>query len=161
MNEFDKLNLQKLINQNDVVDTTNSIRQKRHSFPIKQDIKRLAMLKTQYSDLLKTNFIEFENICINECQFLFNNYTDIFNKILKNQLDLNLFFKFLEILKQIEDGEIDQHTGSFQVGSILKQIYVDSALKRIETLNNNEENNKDFMETKNISWREWKNKIDK
>lgn len=157
MNELDRLNLQKLINQNDVKDTTDDIRIKRHSVPIKQDIQRLIMLKSQYNNLSKTNFIEFENICINECHFLFNNYTDIFNKILKNNLDLNLFGKFLEILKKIEDGDIDQHTGSFQVGSILKQIYVDSALKRAEKLNDNEDN-KEFIVSKNISWREWKDK---
>lgn len=161
MNEFDKLNLQKLIKQNDVKDTTDEIRSKRHSFYIKQDVQRLVMLKNTHSDLIKNNFSEFENICINECQFLFNKYTDIFNKILKNELNLNLFGRFLEILKKIEDGEIDQHTGSFQVGSILKEIYVDSALRRNEALNNNNDNdntNKQFTESKNISWKEWKNK---
>jgi hypothetical protein len=157
MNELDRLNLQKLIKQNDVKDTTEDIRVKRHSFPIKQDVKQLIMLKNTYNELSKTNFTEFENICINECQFLFNNYTDIFNKILKNEIDLNLFGRFLEILKNIEDGVIDQNTGSFQVGSILKEIYVDSALRRSKTLNLNEEEIQ-FVESKNISWKEWKNK---
>jgi hypothetical protein len=164
MNDIDKLNLQKLIKQNDVKDTTDEIRIKRHSFPIKQDIQRLIVLKNTHNELFKNNFNEFENMCINECQFLFNKYTDIFNKILKNELDLNLFGRFLEILKKIEDGDIDQHTGSFQVGSILKQIYVDSALRRSESLkngvNNSSENdvNKSLVEPKNISWNEWKNK---
>lgn len=156
MNDLDRLNLKKLIKQNDVKDTTDDIRSKRHSLPIKQDIQQLIILKNKYKDLSKTNFQEFENICINECQFLFNSYTDIFNKILKNELDLNLFGRFLEILKKIEDGEIDQHTGSFQVGSILKEIYVDSALKRAESLKYNEEPDKTFVEPKNVSWREWK-----
>ena len=40
--------------------------------------------------------------------------------------------KFLGILKEIEDGKIDQPDGSYQVGTILKQIYVDSALQKSE-----------------------------
>ena len=45
----------------------------------------------------------------------------------------------MDILKQIEDGKLDQHEGSFLVGSILKELYVDSALKKAEKLNENEE----------------------
>ena len=40
--------------------------------------------------------------------------------------------KFLNVLKQIEDGKIDQHEGSYMVGTILKEIYIDSALKKAE-----------------------------
>jgi hypothetical protein len=40
----------------------------------------------------------------------------------------------IQILREIEDGKLDQHEGSFEVGKILKSIYVDSALKRSENL---------------------------
>jgi hypothetical protein len=40
----------------------------------------------------------------------------------------------IQILRDIEDGKLDQHEGSFEVGKILKSIYVDSALKRAENL---------------------------
>lgn len=159
MSDLDRLNLQKMISANNVKDTTVDIRIKKHSLPIKQDIQRILILKKNHNNLYKNNFIEFESLCIQDCQFLFNNYTDIFNKILKDEIDLNLFARFLEILKRIEDNEIDQHDGSFQVGSILKQIYIDSALKRVDSLNkNNNDNvseNKKF-EPKIISWNEWK-----
>ena len=36
----------------------------------------------------------------------------------------------LMILKRIEDGELDQHEGSYEVGKILKELYVDSALRK-------------------------------
>jgi hypothetical protein len=45
----------------------------------------------------------------------------------------------LDILQKIEDGELDQHEGSFMVGTILKEMYVDSALKKADKLNANEE----------------------
>ena len=59
--------------------------------------------------------------CVNQCQFLFNNYTDIFNKIKTDTLNLTIMDKFLNILKRIEDGELDQHEGSYLVGQHLKR----------------------------------------
>lgn len=160
MNHLDKLNLQKMISANDVEDCTQDIRDKKHSVLIKQDIKTMLFLKNKHSNLMKENPSEFENICINECQFLFNNYTDIFNKIRKDELDLNLFNKFLNILKRIEDGELDQHSGSYQVGNILKEIYIDSALrksKHLDETNQNEGSGQSQpQEIKNISWNQWK-----
>ena len=57
----------------------------------------------------------------------------------KSQIDINILNKFLDVLKRIEDGELDQHEGSFLVGSILKELYVDSALKKADKLNADEE----------------------
>lgn len=157
MNNLDKLNLQKMINANNVEDCTQEIRNKKHSTIIKQEINTLLFLKNKYSSLSIDNPIEFENICINECQFLFNNYTDIFNKIRKDEIDLLLFNKFLTLLKSIEDGELDQHNASYQVGKILKEIYIDSALRKSKHLDEvlNSEANQS-CEIKNISWKQWK-----
>ena len=33
-------------------------------------------------------------------------------------------------LQAIEEGEIDQHEGSYEVGKLLKELYIDSALRR-------------------------------
>jgi hypothetical protein len=69
-----------------------------------------------------------------ECNFLFTYYTDIYNKIRKDEIDLNILFKAFDVLKDIEDGKIDQHEGAFKFGTLLKEIYVDSALKKAEKL---------------------------
>ena len=158
MNNLDKLNLQKMISANDVEDCTQDIRDKKHSVLIKHDVKAMLFLKNKYSNLVKENPIEFETICINECQFLFNTYTDIFNKIRKDELDLQLFNKFLNILKLIEDGELDQHSGSYQVGNILKEIYIDSALRKSKHLDESNQTQGEIEqpEVKNISWNQWK-----
>jgi hypothetical protein len=158
MNNLDKLNLQKMISVNNVEDCTQDIRDKKHSGLILHDIKTILFLKKKHHHLVRENPSEFETICISECQFLFNNYTDIFNKIRKDELDLQLFNKFLTILKRIEDGELDQHSGSYQVGNILKEIYIDSALrksKHLDEANQNEEIGQP-QEVKNISWNQWK-----
>ena len=57
----------------------------------------------------------------NKCSFLYTNYTHIFNKLLKDRLDINLFNRFLNILEKIETGDYDQHDGSYKVGELLKK----------------------------------------
>ena len=76
-----------------------------------------------------------------------------------------MLFQLISVLKAIEDGKVDQHEGSFEVGKILKKIYIDSALKRSEHLDA-EQAAKDKREKKpakpqaeKISWAEYKAKM--
>jgi len=156
MNNVERLNLQKMINENDVKDETQNIRDKKHSSLIKEDVIRFVELKKKYFRLQKTNPVEFEKICITRCAFLFNNYTDIYNKIKKDEIDLSILSKFLDVLKLIEDGKIDQHEGSFKVGKYLKEMYIDSALKKSEKLDKKYGNKEKEVKPKNISWKEYK-----
>ena len=57
-----------------------------------------------------------------KCQFLFNYYTDIFNRLRKEELDVDILWKLVDILEKIENKQYDQHTGSFEVGKILKKF---------------------------------------
>jgi hypothetical protein len=157
MDPENRLNLQKMINANNVEDMTDEIRKKKHSVLIKNDLKTLLFLKRKHSILQKENPTKFETICITECQFLFNNYTDIFNKVRKDEIDLKMLHQFLEILKDIEDGSLDQHTASFKVGTILKEIYIDSALKKSEKLDKEYGSEEvKIVKEKNINWLQWK-----
>jgi hypothetical protein len=97
------------------------------------------------------------NECVDECNFLFTYYTDIFNKIRKNEIDIGILNKFLDVLRRIEEGELDQHEGSFLVGSILKELYVDSALKKAEKLDELAEKKEEPKKAEvNISWSQFK-----
>lgn len=157
MNNFDKLNLEKMIKTNNVEDCTNEIRKKAHSNLIKNDINTLSKLKNQYSRLMNTNPQEFDQICVNRCQFIFNNYTDIFNKVKKNEIDLNILYKFLDVLKNIEEGKVNQHEGSHEIGKLLKELYIDSAIRKADKLDN--KNNKKTpikKKEKKITYKEYK-----
>ncbi len=158
MNAKEKLSLQKLISENDVVETTDLIRQVRHSSLIREDVKMLNHLKKQNSSLMVEDPDEFDNLCISECFFLFNNYTDLFNKVKKDEIDLEILNQFLSILEQIEQGTIDQHQGSFEVGKILKKLYIDSALKKADKINQGVSNESEMKkkEHRNISWSQFK-----
>jgi cell division protein YceG involved in septum cleavage len=94
----------------------------------------MIQLKRDYGRLAKSNPKQFDAMCVSRCVFLFTYYTDIYNRLKSGEIDLNLMMQMIRVLREIEDGKLDQHEGSFKVGKILKSIYVDSALKRSENL---------------------------
>ena len=66
---------------------------------------------------------------------------------------------FIAILKQIEDGEIDQHEGAYMVGKLLKDIYIDSALQRSHHLDEKNSKGKKVekrLPVKKLTWKEYK-----
>ena len=153
MNDNERLQLQKLIKMNDVEDQTQRIRELRHSSKLKEEIEKLIELRNKYTDDLNTLSI----ISIEKCSFLFTNYTDIFNRVKKDEIDIPMLMKFIDTLSKIEDGKIDQHEGSYEVGKLLKQIYIDSALKKSEKIDKMYDVKETNIEPVNISWKQWKN----
>jgi len=160
LNNSDKLQLQKMIKTNDVKNNTNLIRKTNHSKQIREQVKLLEILKLEYSELYKNNFKEFDTLTVEKCSFLFQNYTDIYNKVLKNELDLEILNHFLDALELIEKGDTDQHEASVKVGVYLKKLYVDSAIKKTEKMDieNSDKNNNVLNEIIEISWNEYKQK---
>lgn len=151
---------QMLGNNDEYVDNTNKIRNLKHSSLIRQNIKDISLLRSKHFDLFESNIEEFKSICNKKNSFLFNNYFDIFNKVTANEIDLNMMDQFLNVLSKIENNDIDQHEGSVMVGEILKRIYIDSALKKGEKLDDiNKKEKIVIKEPINISWKQYKNKI--
>lgn len=135
MDEKQRLQLQNMIQSNNVEDQTSFIRGLKHSQIIRNDVNAMILLKAKW----KGDEAKIHEECVNACNFLFTYYTDIYNKIRKDEIDIGILNKFLDVLKRIEEGDLDQHEGSFLVGSILKELYVDSALKKADKLNAEEE----------------------
>jgi hypothetical protein len=162
----ESLNLKKLLNNNsDAVDNTEYIRRVKHSEKIRDDVRALDRLKKSEAKLYLENRDQFKEKAQTVANFLFVNYTDIFNKVISDELDLAIMSRLLAVIKMIEDKKVDQHEGSVLVGKILKELYVDSALKRCENLDkenakdsDKEEKAQEKHDVKPISWSEWKNK---
>lgn len=154
MDDNQRLHLQKMISANNVEDNTDLIRQLKHSHILREDVNNLIMLKAKYADDQEKIHLE----GMSECNFLFTYYTDIYNKIRKDEIDLKILFNAFDVLRDIEDGKKDMHEGAFQFGSLLKKIYVDSALKKAEKLN--AETGEKEQEYKgpqvNVSWSQFK-----
>jgi hypothetical protein len=159
MDETQRLQLANMIKANDTSNQTELIRSVKHSQLIRTEVNNLIMIKAKYRGDDEKIYQE----SVDECNFLFTYYTDIFNKVRKDEIEIGILNKFLDVLKRIEDGELDQHEGSFLVGSLLKELYVDSALKKSKKMDDLYE--KDKIEPKhaeiNISWKQFKNQITK
>jgi len=156
MNDLERLNLQKMIKENDVENNTNLIRSLKHSKLIHDDVDRLLKLKKDNSRLAKSSPELFDQMCVSKCNFLFNNYTDIFNKVKKDEIHLGILSQLISVLHNIEEGKLDQHEGSFEVGKLLKKIYIDSALKKADKLDKNIKNSEKTKSIKNMSWKQFK-----
>jgi len=147
----ERLNLEKMLNDKDVEQTTAKIRTLRHSQKIKEDVQVLIDLKRKYSRVSKETL---NNMAVKRCNFLFKYYTNIFNRVFEDHLDLNMLGSFVEVLRRIEDGEIDQHQGSYEIGKLLKRMYIDSALRKDTT---KDKKQVAFKKPKNkISWAQFK-----
>jgi hypothetical protein len=165
LSQQESLNLKKLLkeNQEDCEDNTEHIRKVRNSGPIRVDVETIETMKKTHATLRKENPDQFRDICAEKANFLFFNYTDIFNKLLKDELNLEIFYKFLWVLKMIEEERVDQHEASVGIGKLLKELYIDSALRRSENLDKQyEEEMKQneaqhpTVESRAISWSQWK-----
>lgn len=157
MNSNEKLNLKRLIDENHCEDNTDNIRKLKHSVKMRDDIRKIEQLKKSNAAMRRLQPTEFAELCQKESTFLFNNYTDIFNKILKDEIDLLIMTKMLSILKMIEDGKVDQHEGSYAFGKVLKELYIDSAIKHGDNLDKEHESDKvEPVEGKTISWKQYK-----
>lgn len=166
-NDDQRLQLQNMIDTNKGDDNTEMIRTLKQSISIKKDVDNMIKLKKEYPTMYETDKSGFEELCMSKCSFLFFNYTDIYNKILKNEINTDILYSFIDVLKQIEDGELNEHDGSIKVGEILKTLYIDSAMRKSKKLdkenekNKNQEgkgddNEKEERVTKTISWAEYK-----
>lgn len=157
MDDKQRLQLQNMIKANNVEDQTDFIRNLKHSQIIRNEVNNLIMIKAKY----RGDDAKIHEKGVNDCNFLFTYYTDIYNKVRKDEIDIGILNKFLDVLKRIEEGELDQHEGSFLVGTILKELYVDSALKKAEKLNaDGEPKPEPIRPQQNISWKQFK-KINK
>lgn len=167
MDPNQRLKLQEMITENNVKDNTNVIRMFKHSERIRNDITTLATLRRDYKRLEKNRFNE---LCKTRCSFLHNNYTDLFHRIMRNEIDMNVMNQVLISLKKIEDSEMDQHEASYEVGMLLKKMYVDSAMRRQKereendrTIERKKKESKNKTSTKNkqesCNWTEYKQKF--
>ena len=145
MNSKEALKLNDMIQEGDCVDNTEMIRQLKHSSQITKNLNIILRLKKKHEEMDTFDFKALDNECLKECRFLFDNYTSIYNKLLRGQIDLVVFYKFLYYLKKIEDGELTFYQASFEIGTLLKNMYVDPIIEK--------DNNKNV---KNITWNEYK-----
>lgn len=155
LDEKTRLNFEKMMKEEGVENNTSKIRNLKHSKKIREQVAQMVNLKNKYSRLdndLMNKMID------SKCVWLYKNYSNLFVKLKKNQLNLQILDSFLTTLSEIEDGILDQHEGSVKIGQLLKQLYIDSAIKNKKQMEekDNKRKKKDFKKPKKMSWKEFK-----
>ena len=150
-----RLNFDKMLKESGASDNTTKIRQLKHSSKIREQVTLMMEIKKKYPKLkqeTKDRMIE------SKCTWLWKNYMNIYNKLKKDELNLSILHNFLSTLKQIEDGELDQHDASVKIGKILKELYVDSAMQQQKKREDAEKKRKKRKgnPVKKLSWNEYK-----
>jgi len=165
MNTDERLNLKKMLAQNqDYVDHTEDIRRLKHSGLLLDGMRDIEKLKRANQELRQLNPDEFTEMCKLAAPVMYNLYTDLFHKLVKDELNLVIMVKLIRILELIEQGQVDQNEGSVMVGKILKELYVDSAVRLGDKLDKEREAENPIpvverREPKNISWGTWKKSV--
>ena len=153
MNPDEVLKLNDMIREGDCVDNTDTIRQLKHSQTITKNVTTILQIKKKHKLNGIVDFKALDEECLKECRFLFDNYTSIYNKLLRDQIDLPVFYKFLYYLKKIEDEELTFYQASYEIGNLLKNMYVDPIIEEKDR----EKEKENGRNVKPITWNEFKN----
>ena len=130
----DRLDLHKLMRESDAADNTDTIRRVQHSGPIIESIRTMELLKRSHKELRETDPEQFFILCTDKCKFYFTDYMDLFRRQLKDELNLAIMIKMIRFMELIEQNQATQHEASVIVGQYLKELYVDSAIRHSEHL---------------------------
>lgn len=128
MNTKQKKQLKKIIKENDVKDNTRMIRKDKKSSKIRKEVDIIQEIKIQ-ENLDDLTSVENKHDLKNKCANLYKNYSTLYEKLVKNQIDINILHTFLDELEKIERGVLNQHEASYNIGVLLKSLYVDKELK--------------------------------
>jgi len=150
-----------MLRQSDAEDNTETIRRVKHSGPLIESIRVMESLKRSHREMRETDPQQFFILCSEKCAFYFANYMDLFNRQLKDELNLAIMIRMIRFMELIEQGQVTQHEASVIVGKYLKELYVDSAIRRSEHLDEkyadeNANNHSEPVEEKQIGWKQFK-----
>ena len=81
--------------------------------------------------------------------------------IQEEDLDLQMIAAYKEGMQELEDGDVDQHEASVKIGQVLKEMYIDSALKTEKQYEaKNKKHKKKYKKPeKKITWEEYKRMV--
>ena len=162
MDPHEREHLKRLVDKSDADDNTAYIREFKNSEKILADARTIEALKRSNKEMRTSDPDGFIELCREKAPFMFNAFTVLFNKLVADELNLAIFARMVHVLQNIENGIVDQHEGSVMVGKYLKEIYIDSAVRRGEKLDkekldkDNEANTVAPVEPKQMTWKEWR-----
>ena len=168
MDDKDRENLAKLLKAYEPDENTGLIRTQKNSSIIKEETMSFKKLQQTHERMMKTNSKMFRNMATKKCMLISEKFPMIFEKMLSNTLDYDVFGRFIFMLEQIENGRMNQHEASYHVGMLLKKMFVDTQIgedgventtsESTATLSDGQVIEKSDLErnTKEVSWAQFK-----
>lgn len=153
MNSDEKELLNRMIQENDTKDNTGLIREFKHSAKLRHEVTIIQNIKRSTHS---TQFTILDKEARSKgCEFMFLHYPNIYNKLLKGEIQIKVLYSFLDELEKIENGEQCQHEASYKIGTLLKKMYVDKRIN-MDKENGNNTSNQKKKTGMNISYEEFK-----
>uniref|UniRef100_A0AB39JEF8 Uncharacterized protein n=1 Tax=Florenciella sp. virus SA2 TaxID=3240092 RepID=A0AB39JEF8_9VIRU len=119
--------LQEMIKEHNVQDNTSNIRTRRDSMKIRNDVIKIQNIKRR----IKTNNPKkIKEEIDDKCPFLQTYYPSIYEKLILNEIHIKTLYLFLDELEKIENGTLNQHEASYNIGMLLKSMYIDKKIKK-------------------------------
>ena len=147
-----KRELERLIQENDTKDQTQSIKERKHSSKLRDQVLTLYAIK--YKQQHKS-MEAMQEMIKRECEFLYTDYRELYEILTTKHMDLGMMLKMLELLGNIENSKMTQHESSFALGQMLKEMYIDPKInQRVEELDDN--NEVIDVEPIELSWKHYK-----
>ncbi|NBR15916.1 MAG: hypothetical protein EBU01_15270 [Crocinitomicaceae bacterium] len=137
---------------------TEGLRKYKPSETLKREAVLLNVLIEKNKEKYEQTPNEFKEECAIQCPFLFGNYPSIFTKMYKKEINMLIFYKLVQTMKKIEDGEIDHAEGSKIFSEIGLAFYKSKQLNDDTTM---DEPSQEIQHKKEnaISWTEYKKTI--
>ena len=133
MSATERVLLNRMVTEQGVTDQTALIRHLKHSGLFRKEIAALTELLAD-RDRRRAEGEEvsdemFDMEVMYHCNFLHRYYTDLYHKIARRDMNMELLGHLIDELERIENGEFDMHDGAYRVGKLTQKIYMESALK--------------------------------
>jgi hypothetical protein len=137
---------------------TEGLRKHKPSETLKREAVLLNVLIEKNKEKYEETPDEFKEECAIQCPFLFTNYPSIFIKMYKKEINMLIFYKLVQTMKKIEDGEIDHAEGS-KIFSEIGLAFYKSKPSNDDTIIDEPPQELQQKKEKSISWSEYKKTI--
>jgi hypothetical protein len=87
----------------------------------------MGKLRNTYAQLKEDNPEEYLRVFQKECNYIYTKFPDVFDRVVKNDMNLDVFEKIVMILKLIEDGKVNQSEASALVGKLSQRLFFQPA----------------------------------
>ena len=111
-------------------------------------------LRKRYANLRESAPDEYLNVFQRECRYIYTKFPDVFDRVVKNDMNLDVFEKIVMILKMIEDGKVNQSEASALVGKLSQKLFFNGESTAAEQ--QQVEKVEEEVVNTGLSWKEYK-----